>query len=819
MSADHVHACAVSPDGKRLAYVGGKNHEVFVESLGGDQGQTALGGTSRRILKVAFAKEKPYYRVAFGDRLHERGFNDYGDLDQSFDTQRLELGHDRPDPADWIPTDWGRGDWQAKRQPDGTLQLYRGGEAKGRVVFDSALALEEGRPRSFCWIPDEQGNPFAIAVGTDRQNSIYVFRLAEEGRCPILRHFRGHQDYVISLGVSRDRKYLLSGSADGTVGLWSLAGYAKGRETRWGASLTVVRAGESLPGEGNARRNPPAPADQLRVAGIDPAGPLYHKGVRQGDAIGEIGWYADREGRDRRTETRPERILAALDEIPWATQVQFTTSRGGAARTGFQLLPAWQPLASLFVSAAKEWAFWTPEGYYDASVNGYTLFGWQVNRGLLALPAFYRADQFRRKLEQPGVLEQLLPAGSLQQAFEQARVQPRGELQNAVPEQIALTPEVEILRPRSGLELAQNSARVAVKIDARADVKIVRAKVYANGAVAPQGKLISQRAEGERIVYTYEWEVPLPADETNLIQVIAGTDGDVTGLDEIQLRRLKPVRPARPRMHIRAVGIDRYSDPAIPPLGFPVADAKAVLELLRARAGDLYTIESASLLAGDDVTPQKWRDCLRTLRDQLKDRAGPDDLVVLFLAGHGWADPRSGDYYYIGHRFKLADLGKSHSECISWNDFRILGEVPCRKLVLLDTCHSGAIQPLRARNVKAAMRQLQDDVIFTLAASTGEQEAAENRAWKHGVFTKCLLEALEGKGEAVGTSEVTLNDVVEYVEKVVPKITGELTRGAKTQQPTAAPDELLAYIRLPLTRVGQPGAPSPKAPSPIRPNP
>ena len=195
---DHVHACAVSPDGKRIAYVGGRDYEVFVESLDGDGPRTAVGGASRRILKVAFAKEKPYYRVAFGSRLHQRGFNDYGDLEQSFDTQRLELAHEPPNPADWIPADFGCGDWEAQRRKGGFLQLYRNKELKGTAVFDSAL--EEGAPRAFCWIPDEQGNPFAIAVGSDLQNSIYVFRLAEEGHCPILRHFRGHYDYVTVAG-------------------------------------------------------------------------------------------------------------------------------------------------------------------------------------------------------------------------------------------------------------------------------------------------------------------------------------------------------------------------------------------------------------------------------------------------------------------------------------------------------------------------------------------------------------------------------------------------------------------------------------------
>ena len=84
-----------------------------------------------------------------------------------------------------------------------------------------------------------QGEPYAIAVGTDVQNSIYVCRLAEQGPCPILRHFRGHHDSVTSVGVSRDLRLLVSGSTDGTMRFWSLADYAQGTTPwgRWGASL------------------------------------------------------------------------------------------------------------------------------------------------------------------------------------------------------------------------------------------------------------------------------------------------------------------------------------------------------------------------------------------------------------------------------------------------------------------------------------------------------------------------------------------------------------------------------------------------------
>jgi len=89
---------------------------------------------------------------------------------------------------------------------------------------------------------------------------------------------------------------------------------------------------------------------------------------------------------------------------------------------------------------------------------------------------------------------------------------------------------------------------------------------------------------------------------------------------------------------------------------------------------------------------------------------------------------------------------------------------------------------------------LQADVVFTVTASTGEQLAAESANWRHGVFTRCLLEALEGKASPSATGVVTLDEVVSYVKQSVPK----LTQGGQT--PTAAPDDVLPFTAIPLTQ-------------------
>lgn len=785
-TADHVTACAVSPEGRQVAYTGGQDFEVFIEPLDGKRAPLVLGGKGRRILKVAFARDEPLYRVAFGARLNQRGFNDYGDLERTFDATRLELGpRGQLDPQAWITGQTYAGTWSVQWQPGG-LQLLRDGQPRGTVVFRTAL--QEGAPRSFCWIPDPQGNPWAIAVGTDVQNSIYVYRLAENGPCPLLRHFRGHQDAVLSLAVSRDVRYLVSGSADGTVAFWSLSDYQQGDSLwgRWGGELAVEGAA------GDARR--------LVVRRIHPAGPLYYKGLREGDAISTIRWFADAGGQKRFEATQPEQMLAALRHVAWGTMVEFRTLRGGVSQPGFQLRPAWPALASLFVSADDEWAFWTPEGYFDASVNGHTLFGWQVNQGVERLPAFYRADHFRHRLERPGVLEHLLPTGSLPEAFRRAELKPAEDLPGALVHHIAQSPALEILQPEFDAEVVGNEARVLARVQVPLATDLAEAKIYANGVAGRDRRLVAQRRTERYVEHTYQWRVPLPAEETSLIQVIVGTKAEVTASGDLVIRRRNPQPPKLRKMYLLAVGINRYADPKVPPLEFSTSDAKAFCEVLRRQSRGLYEIVTQRLLLNEQVTPAAWRRTLEQLARQMREEVGPDDLLVLFLAGHGWEDVRTGQYYFIGHEFRMANLGRSYEGCLGWDDFRLLADIPCRKLVFLDTCHSGAIQPPRSRNLKAAIRRLQDDVIFTVAASKGGQLAAEHPEWKHGVFTKCLLDALEGKAIDLARPEITLNDVVRYVEATVPRVTSTLTQGSRTQEPIAAPDSLLAYARIPLAR-------------------
>ncbi len=797
---DHVQACAISPDGRRLAYVGGAENEVFVERFGGDeQAAVVLGGKARRVTRVAFSREAPPYRIAFG------GGRD-ATLRHTFDTRQRVLKTDENlDPDDWISSEAYKGGWSVGTRPDRTMQLSRDGVVKGTIAFDG-LNLVDGGPTCHAWIPDADGNPFAIAVGTLRQNSIYVFRLVEEGRCPILRHFRGHSDRVNSLSVSHDAKYLLSGSSDGTVKVWSLDEFKQARspEGRWGAAFRVIGEAEAKKTDTRDLVKKTFADGRLIVRDINEAGPLYRKGVRQGDAISKILWHADAVSLEEKVAQSPAEILRSMEEMPWGTQVEFHYERNGIARPGFMLIPAWQPLVSLFAGGNSEWAFWTPEGYYDASINGYTLFGWQVNRGVNRLPDFYRADQFYVELEQPAVIERLLEAGSLQEALRQANVQTRTEPQEALSTLIVSTPVVNIIQPMNDIEVRGDTTTVIATISVPADHKLTDTNVYANGVAATRRSLVAEKDSEDGKELTYQWEVPLTSDRRSLIELIVKTDGEVIASSDVVVRRIAEGEPSRPKIYLLSLGINRYGDPDVNPLRFSVADAESTLEALRTGSAGLYSVDTASLLTEAEVTPANWTKGLEGIKEHLKERTVADDLLVIFLAGHGITDSRSKEYYYLGHDFRVEGLEAvppDYSACLSRRNLRILNDISCRKLVILDTCHSGAIRLSRSRDPKAAVRSCQESAIFTMAATTREQLAAESQEWQHGVFTRTLLDGLAGEADKMGDGDgvVTLNEVVTYVQKVVPERAEEIA--GSPQNPTVAPDHVLSYTRVPLTRV------------------
>jgi WD40 repeat protein len=779
-----VFAIAVNPRGGELAYTQGS--EIVLHRLGVGGPTDRLRGLSRPVLRVAFAVQPPEYRVAIGTRRAGKVNGNENETERipwehAFNLSQVKLEAARElRENDWLDNSSWRGEWSIRSERDEAGEvhwLYQGEQRAARLPLQPSL---HGRPSATCWIPDRDGRPLAVAIGTSLQGNIFVFRLAATGAASIMRQFRGHEGGVRSIGVSRDRRYLCSGADDGTVRIWNLAGFEGGDESvnRWGARFEI-RDGKLVASE------------------VRDDGPLYFRGVRTDDLVHSLAWPV---GQDVRHADQPEAMLQQLRATPWDTQVVFDCRRRNTQVEGFQMLPAWQPLTSLFVSENREWACLTPAWYYDASFDGHKLFGWQINRGVDLLPEFFMAAQFRRALERPGVLNKLLGAGSLPAALRAAPDPPPGDGQDAVLPQYRLKPRLEILAPRPDEHLAGQQVTIRVKVVVRDGLELIPPKAFANGVVATARRLVQQQTTPGGKEYIYEWNAAIPSDPQVLIQVVASTDAEAAEFQSVRVRGTA-VEPTRlGRVFVLAAGVNDYRDAQIQHLDFAANNARRVVETFQQATSGT----DATLLLDEYATRPMWTVIAADYADRLRKEATPDDLLVFFLSGHGVRDEQTDGYYFVTANARFVDLkSRQFAECMSFGDFAAFADVPCRKLAILDTCHSGAVQqPLRQQDLKSAIRALQDDVVFTMTASDGSQEAAEDRGRQLGRFTARLVEALQGAadeaahgGDANGL--VSLREASSYVRA---SVAADSSRDDRPQHPTAGPIDLLEFAEFPLSR-------------------
>ncbi len=172
----------------------------------------------------------------------------------------------------------------------------------------------------------------------------------------------------------------------------------------------------------------------------------------------------------------------------------------------------------------------------------------------------------------------------------------------------------------------------------------------------------------------------------------------------------------------------------------------------------------------------------------------------MYLCGHGLRDRRTNQWYFVTADARFSDLmSDQYADCIAFSDLAALAQLPCRKLAILDSCHSGAVQPLMRRDdLKSALRFLQDDMVLTLTASEGDEEAAEQREKGLGRFTAALSDALKGAASETDAdpTTVSLNEVIQYVSR---RVAEESAQVDFSQHPTASPAYLLQTLDLPLT--------------------
>jgi hypothetical protein len=282
------------------------------------------------------------------------------------------------------------------------------------------------------------------------------------------------------------------------------------------------------------------------------------------------------------------------------------------------------------------------------------------------------------------------------------------------------------------------------------------------------------------------------------------------------------------RKYALLVGVSRYDSQErnLTSLQYADRDAEALSAWLQTPGGGAFRAQDIVLLTNQQATLAAVRQAV----DRFLTAANQEDLIYLFLAGHGAADPYDPDnYYFLLHDSKVATLKESAYPMRELGDFLRRKSEGVRLISFLDTCHSAQISPPArsggsppgaarspvggtarrgvgnrgvgqrprppgpgagssaspSRPPTSATFSFDHSPLFrqagwTVITSAGaDEKAQESSRWGggHGVFTWSLLQALrDGKADRDGDCQVTAAELSDYLRReVVAQTDGQQT--------------------------------------------
>lgn len=337
---------------------------------------------------------------------------------------------------------------------------------------------------------------------------------------------------------------------------------------------------------------------------------------------------------------------------------------------------------------------------------------------------------------------------------------------------------LRILSPADNAGLLSTSLVVRLALPRSLRAGESRLVVRVNGQPAaytplatPRGVELAQTKSGDSALRPdeEEWRLQLsvpPRDCEVSFALSADSPPQVLHLRWAGGAALPPSKPIG-TMYVLAVGIGSYRGD-LQPLDYPRKDAHDFVLALSGQRGVLYRDVVIHEVAEREATRAHILDELRALSR----RATDFDATVIFLAGHGLLIDRQ--YYFVPVDGSTA----SPATLIGARDIREgVDRIPGKTLLFLDSCHAGGIsEAYRERAAPAlatALAELQamGPGVAIFASSMARQTSKESATWQNGVFTKAVVEGLQGAALRDPSGIIRVLDLATYVADRVKQLT------------------------------------------------
>ncbi|HEX5108779.1 MAG TPA: caspase family protein [Vicinamibacterales bacterium] len=537
-----------------------------------------------------------------------------------------------------------------------------------------------------------------------------TIRLLDASSGKEVRDLRGHRAEIAGAAFTPDGARLVSASADGTLRVWDVG---------TGRTVATLRGHEG----------------PVRTVAVDRSGTR----IASGGADARVHVW-DVRGQLLHTFTGHTNAITSVSFGPEDMTIA-SGSEDGSVRI-------WSPargthLATL-LATEDEWLAVSPTGHYNGSSGVGRYVAWRIGTTI------YDFDQFFERFYTPDLLVRMFQGASL----------PAAARTGTTP------PSAVILTPRPGQTFREPDVDVEVEVrdagDGVGDVRVSLNGKQLDSSAVTRG--ITATAPGASIL---RYRVSL-LDGANVLRATAfATDRTESAPHELTVRLEAPVKTAT--LRLLAVGISRYQNPGLS-LTFPSADARDLIAFFRTRGPRLFKDVDVTELADTAATAENVKRAIV----EVQRRALPEDVVIVFLAGHGASI--GNEWYFVPHDLRnpereeqLASLGVS-STYLAQELRRMTSQ---KVLLLVDACYSGSmLSAFRGYEDRRALALLARSAgVHILAASTRDQRASEVPELGHGVFSYALLRGLEGAAALRDVdNQVTAMSLASYVRTQLPDL-------------------------------------------------
>jgi uncharacterized protein YgiM (DUF1202 family) len=372
------------------------------------------------------------------------------------------------------------------------------------------------------------------------------------------------------------------------------------------------------------------------------------------------------------------------------------------------------------------------------------------------------------------------------QQAEQALQQFRGELQQlrsqldeytsakSIP---ATPPAIALATPLDGKEVKVDRIQLTGAAASEKGISRIEVRVNSELLVRRQGRGVVVVGDGPSVQPTLEFSESVQLREgANEITITAFDDKQLSATRTLTVTRLVD----KGKIWAVVIGISQYEH--VRPLKYADKDAIAFHDYLRNQVG--VPDDQITLLANNQATLFNLK---RSMGTSLKRKAGPQDTVIIYYAGHGAPETDSmspdGDgleKYLIPYDADPKDL---YSTALPMREVETIFQrlSADRVIFITDSCYSGATA---GRTFSTASRRavVSDNFLTRLSKGKGRVVLTASRAGEvseerdnlqHGVFTYYLLQGLRGGADYDADGVVTVDEAYSYVSTHVPQVTGQ----------------------------------------------